>query len=81
MTSMDQEPARTLGNLEGRMAEQSNAIGNLQDQMLEFGRRLDSGLAEVRAGQRQILVTNWLIGGGVITALIGALIALIVRGG
>lgn len=92
MTSMDQEPARTLGNLEGRIVEQSKAIENLQGELtevsrrldsglLEVGRRIDAGLQEVRAGQRQILIANWVIGGSVIAAFIGAVTALIIWGG
>ena len=47
----------------------------------ELGQRIDAGLAEVRAGQRQILITQWVIGGGLIATLIGAIVALIMRGG
>ena len=78
MATMEQEPGRTLGRLEGRLEEQSSAIGSMQQQLLELGRRIDTGLQEVRAGQRQILIANWIIGGGIITALIGGLVTMIV---
>ena len=54
----------------------------------ELSRRIDTGLqevrteiAEVRAGQRQILVTLWIIGGAVIATLIGGLITLALQAG
>ena len=85
MTTMEQEPGRSLGYIEGRLEEQSKAIellrSDLKSGLAELSRRLDAGLQEVRAGQRQILVTNWIIGGGVIIALIGALLASTIGGG
>ena len=84
MTTMEQEPGRSLGYIEGRLEEQSKAIEllhtDLKDGLAELSRRLDAGLQEVRAGQRQILVTNWIIGGGVIIALIGTLLASTIGG-
>ena len=84
MTTMEQEPGRGLGYIEGRLEEQSKAIellhSDLKSGLAELSRRLDAGLQEVRAGQRQILVTNWIIGGGVIIALIGALLASTIGG-
>ena len=84
MTTMEQEPGRSLGYIEGRLEEQSKAIELLhtdfKDGLAELSRRLDAGLQEVRAGQRQILVTNWIIGGGVIIALIGTLLASTIGG-
>ena len=84
MTTMEQEPGRRLGYIEGRLEEQSKAIEllhtDLKDGLAELSRRLDAGLQEVRAGQRQILVTNWIIGGGVIIALIGTLLASTIGG-
>ena len=62
MTTMEQEPGRSLGYIEGRLEEQSKAIEllhtDLKDGLAELSRRLDAGLQEVRAGQRQILITN-----------------------
>ena len=88
MTTMEQEPGRSLSYIEGRLEEQSKAIellhSDLKGGLAELSRRLDAGLQEVRAGQRQILITAWIIGGGLIAGFIGAMvtmIALVIGGG
>ena len=110
MTTLEQDPGRPQGYLEGRIEEQSVALQDLKagqqeisrridavrqelgqridTVQQELSRRIDTGLqevrteiAEVRAGQRQMLVTLWIIGGGVIATLIGGLITLALQAG
>lgn len=90
-----EEQSKALQDLKAGQQELSRRIDAVQQELSrridtglqELSRRIDTGLqdvrteiAEVRAGQRQILVTQWIIGGGVITTLIGGLIALLLRG-
>ncbi len=101
MTTLDQEPDRPQGYMEGRLEEQSVALQDLKTGQQELSRRIDvvhqelsrrldtvhqelnhridAGLQEVRTGQRQIFVTQWIIGGGVVASLIGGLFVLLTR--
>ena len=90
MTS-EPETARTLGYLEGRIAEQSAMLQDLKIGQQEVNSRLDSGLAEVNrridtglgeVNRRidRLLLAIIGIGGGIIAALVGLVITLIVRG-
>lgn len=85
MTTLEPEPSRTLGYLEGRITEQAKAIeafqADLKTVLQEFNARLDAGLKEVRDGQRQLIIATWSIGGGIIATLIGVMVTLIMRGG
>ena len=91
MTTPEQEPPNSLGYLAGRIEGQQIQIQDLKEghqqlrtEMMagfqELGRRLDAGLKEVRAAQRQILIANWTIGGVIIASLIGLAATLIIRG-
>ena len=54
MTTLDQEPDRPQGYLEGRLDEQSIALQDLKAGQLELGRRIDAGLQEMRAEQQEL---------------------------
>ena len=64
---------RTLGNLEGRMAEQSALLHQLHAD-------LTAGLQQVNAGVGRLMLAMLAIGGGQFAALIGVIVALVVLG-
>jgi hypothetical protein len=74
------ETTRTLGYLEGRIAEQSVMLQDLKAGQQEANRRLDAGLAEVNLRIDRLFLAIIGIGGGIIAALVGLVITLIVRG-
>ena len=78
---------RTLGNLEGRMAEQSALLHQLHadltaglqqvnDRIDQINGRID----QVNGRIERLLLAVLAIGGGLLAALIGIIVALVVRG-
>ncbi len=67
-------------------------LQDIREDLRQLNTRLDSGLSEVRAEIARVngridklMLTTWVIGGSVITALVGSIITLIItlltRGG
>ena len=85
MTPSEQERPISLGYLAGRIEGQETQLQDVKTGMQEVNTRLDNGLQEVREGQRetnrridrlhQAAIT---IGGGIIVALVGVIISLII---
>ena len=80
MASETQNISRVLGQIEGRLNEQSARLA-------EHSGRFDRLEADITAGFRQVNDrVDWLllavvaVGGGILAVLIGLLITLIVRG-
>ncbi len=75
--------------LNQRMDTMYQELSHRMDAMhQELSRRIDTGLqgirdemAEGRAAQRQLMISLWVIGGGIIATLIGGLVTLALRGG
>ena len=63
---------RTLGNIEGRMAEQSALLHQLHADLTD-------GLQQVNVRIDRLMLAMLAIGGGQLVALIGVILALVVR--
>ena len=63
---------RTLGNIEGRMAEQSALLHQLHADLTD-------GLQQVNVRIDRLMLSMLAIGGGQLVALIGVILALVVR--
>lgn len=87
---------RSLGNIEGRMAEQSALLhqlhADLTSGLQQVNADLTSGLQRVNAdltyGLQQVngridrlMLAMMAIGGGLVAALVGVIITLIIQGG
>lgn len=79
---------RALGNLEGRMAEQSALLHQINSDLTSGFRQvnadLTSGLQQVNARIDRLMLAMLAIGGGLAVALFGvtaSLVTLLVRGG
>ncbi len=79
---------RALGNLEGRMAEQSALLhqinADLASGLQQVSADLTSGLQQVNARIDRLMLAMLAIGGGLAVALFGvtaSLVTLLVRGG
>lgn len=90
MASETQDIARALGQLEGRATEQSSrldelttAVRQVNTDMGEGFRQVNtdmaSGLQQVNDRIDRLLLTVLAIGGGIIAALVGLIITLILR--
>ena len=77
--------ARTLGQLEGRIAELSASVQEVNRRVdagiQEVNRRIDAGFQEVNRRIDRMLLAMLAIGGGLIITQTGLLATLLIRGG
>ena len=71
---------RTLGNLEGRMAEQSALLHQLHADLTAGLQQVNGRIDQVNVRIERLLLAVLAIGGGLLAALIGVIVALVVRG-
>lgn len=82
MTTGEQESRLSMEYLAGRVEYLTGRIEGLETHLkaLQVGlQELRADLREMQAGQRQIIIANWIIGGGIIAALVGGIITLVLR--
>ena len=64
-------------DMDSRIAEVNARIDQTSDRFDARLRELREEIREVRAAQRQLIIANWTIGGAILVALIGMIVAIV----